>query len=531
MPFADPSMILNSPLLWSLVALQIAMGGFDIIFHHELTERLAWKENAAEELKLHAARNLFYAVLFTLFAWVQPHGAFALAVMAILAAEIVITLKDFVEEDRTRLLPPTERVLHTLLAINYGAILVLVMPLLAVWSGAATALVPTSYGFGSLVLTVAGLGCLVLALRDVFTSRRARGFKAASPIALGDVLAEHQHVLVTGGTGFVGRRLVQSLVAAGHDVTVLTRDLAHANGLAAPVRLVTSLDQISRDAWIDAIVDLAGESVAGGLWTAARKREIVMSRLRMSRDVNRFAARLLVPPRVIVTASAVGAYGLTGDEVLRETDTGATPRAFTRRVCEARERMASRAARLGVRVVALRIGLVLDRDGGILSRMVPPFDLGLGGRIGSGRQWMSWIAMPDLVRLIAFTLATPSLDGPVNATAPEPVRNADFAKALGRALNRPAALPVPGWLLDTALGDFARELFLGGQRVVPAKAVAAGFRFQAREIDAGLAAALRLGRVLEGLPAPTGAAERLVMQPVIPLIRGHGLHPDGGGGI
>ena len=118
MPFPDPLLALQSPLLWSLVALQIAMGGFDVIFHHELTERLAWKENAARELKLHAARNMFYAVLFSLFAWVQPHGAFAVTMIVILAAEVIITLKDFVEEDRTRLLPPTERVLHTLLAIN-----------------------------------------------------------------------------------------------------------------------------------------------------------------------------------------------------------------------------------------------------------------------------------------------------------------------------------------------------------------------------------------------------------------------------
>ena len=515
MPLFDPSAVLESSLLWGLVALQIAMGGFDIIFHHELTERLAWRDNAAHELKLHGLRNLFYAVLFSLFAWVQPHGVFAFAVMAILAGEIVITLKDFVEEDRTRLLPPTERVLHTLLAINYGAILVLIMPVLAAWAQLNTALEAVSYGLGSAILTVAGAGCLLLALRDFSTSRRARRFLPEMPVDLGADFDRPQHVLITGGTGLIGRRLVQSLTAAGHDVTVLTRDVARAKGLVAPVRLVTDLDQIDRNAWIDAIVDLAGEPVAGGLWTRSRRREILLSRLEMSRTVNRFAARLLVPPRVIVTASAIGAYGLTGDERLSEGDTGATPRAFTRRVCEARERMAMRAERLGIRVVRLRIGLVLDRDGGLLSRLVAPFDLGLGGRIGSGRQWMSWIALPDLVRLIAFVIKTPELAGPVNATAPSPVRNSEFAMALGRILNRPAVLPLPGLLLELALGDFARELFLGGQRVLPTRVTAAGFRFRTPKIEAGLAAGLRLAPALKHPVAATHRSGPAAAEPAM----------------
>lgn len=512
MPLAETPAILQSSLLWSLVALQIAMGGFDIVVHHELSERLAWKENAARELKLHALRNLFYAVLFVLFAWVQPHGMWSVVVMAILVAEVVITLKDFVEEDRTRLLPASERVLHTLLAINYGAILVLVVPVLAAWAGLANGFAVVSYGLGSLVLTASGVGCLVLALRDLSTSRRAARLVPAGPVPLADVLGEHMRVLVTGGTGFIGRRLVESLIAEGHEVTVLTRALGRASELGAPVRLITALSQVGSAEHFDAIVDLAGEPVAGGLWTSARRREIVVSRLRMSLAVDRLVARLYSKPRVIVTASAIGAYGLTGDEVLSEMDAGATPRAFTKRVCLARERVAKNAARHGVRVVALRIGLVLDRDGGLLSRMVPAFDLGLGGRIGSGQQWMSWIAMPDLVRLIAFVLATPELSGPVNGTAPVPARNKEYATALGRVLHRPVVLPVPSRLLEALLGDFARELFLGGQRVRPVRAEAAGFRFQAREIGDGLSAALRLapiGQSGAGADLPGAAKSRI----------------------
>ncbi|MCH9807757.1 MAG: TIGR01777 family oxidoreductase [Alphaproteobacteria bacterium] len=484
--------ILESPLLWTLLALQIAMGGFDVVFHHELTERLAWKTNAANELRLHAWRNVFYGFLFTLFAWVQPHGLIAVALIGILLVEIIITLWDFVEEDRTRALPASERVLHTLLAINYGAILALVLPLLVVWSGQPTSIELVSYGWGSAILTIAGLGCTLFAVRDFFTSARARGFVAAAPEPVGDFLDDSHQVLVTGGSGFVGRHLVSSLVAGGHDVTVLTRDTKAAAGLPAPVRLVTSLEQIDRKDHFSAVVDLAGEPVAGGLWTTARKREIMLSRLRMSRSINQLIERLETKPTVLITASAIGAYGITGDEILTEADAGSLGPAFTRRVCRARERVAFRARGQGVRVVGLRIGLVLDRDGGFLANMIPAFDLGLGGPIGNGGHWMSWIALPDLVRLIAFSIATPQLQGAINATAPEPVRNADFAAALGRALYRPAILPVPGWPLEIALGDFARELLLGGQRVVPEKAMAAGFKFRAPSIDQGLELALRL---------------------------------------
>ncbi|MEO1205083.1 MAG: TIGR01777 family oxidoreductase [Pseudomonadota bacterium] len=494
--------ILQSPLLWTLIALQIAMGGFDVIFHHELTERLAWKDNASGELRLHAWRNVFYGFLFTFFAWVQPHGAIAIAVLIILVVEIIITLWDFVEEDQTRKLPPTERVLHTLLAINYGAILALVMPLLVMWAGQPTGVDVVSYGFGSLILTLAGIGCIGFAIRDTFTSRRAARFQPSSPAALAGILHGKRSVLITGGTGLVGKSLADSLIASGHDVTVLTRDMAKVTGLNAPVRMITSLEQVESTTAIDAIVDLAGEPVAGGLWTRARKREILLSRLHMSRRVNALVARLEKKPEVVISASAVGAYGLTGDDILTEADAApgydhnapSTRRArvFTHRVCLAREEEAAKVRAQGVRFVALRIGLVLDRDGGLLSRMVPAFDLGLGGPIGDGQQWMSWIALPDLVRLIAFAIQSDELDGAVNATAPTPVRNATFAKSLGTVLHRPAILPVPGWPLETVLGDFARELLLGGQRVVPLKVTSAGFSFQANTINSGLRLALRL---------------------------------------
>jgi len=191
---------------------------------------------------------------------------------------------------------------------------------------------------------------------------------------------------------------------------------------------------------------------------------------------------------VLISGSAIGWYGLWQDEVLTEFDGG--KRCFSHRVCEAWERATKRAERLGTRVVRLRIGLVLGTEGGMLANLLNPFEYGLGGPIGSGRQWWSWIERDDLVRLIAHAIATPSLSGPVNATAPEPVRNADFARALGRALHRPAFLAVPAAPLRLAAGDLAEELLLGGQRVIPEKALKSGFVFRYPGLAAAFAAIL-----------------------------------------
>ena len=482
-----------SPLLWTLVALQIAMGGFDVIVHHELTERLAWKPNAGRELKLHAWRNVFYAVLFASFAVMRPTGFVAGVLIALMAVEIVITLWDFVEEDMTRKLPPSERCLHTLLAINYGAILALIGPEIVRWAALPSGIERADYGPGSVILILASAGVALFALRDFYTSRRAFRLGAVPEAAIGDILGERRHILVTGGTGFVGSALVVSLVKSGHDVTVLTRSVAHAGHLATPVRLVTSLDAVAAGERFDAIVNLAGAPIAGWLWTKAYRREIVASRLRTIDALRRLIARLETKPAVVIGASAVGFYGDCGDEILTEADGRGAKTTFSQRSCAIVERGMGTLAAPGVRIVNLRIGLVLGRDGGLLGRMLPAFDLALGGPIGSGQQWMIWIALPDLVQLIAFAIANPELDGAVNATAPVPVCNRDFAAALGHALGRPAILPLPALPLRMALGDFAVELLLTGQRVLPAKAEAAGFRFTYREIGPALAAAAGRG--------------------------------------
>jgi uncharacterized protein (TIGR01777 family) len=473
-------------LIWTLVFLQVAMGGFDTLYHHELTERLAWRPSQAGELRLHGVRNLSYAVMLLALGWSQPRGGAAVALVALMLGELAITLWDFVEEDRTRKLPATERITHTLLTLNYGVVLALVIPRLAGWASSPTAIAPTSYGVWSWLCIAAALGVVVMGLRDLAAARRTARIVAGDPVPLVQALKPRQSILVTGATGLIGGRLVAALVGAGHEVTVLTRARASAAHLPAPIRIVTALDQISGDTRLDAIVNLAGEPISDGLWTAAKRRRIVRSRLKVTRAVVRLIARLGHRPAVLVSGSAIGWYGLRGDEVLDETADGLD--CFSRTICVRWERAAARAETLGVRVVRLRIGLVLAVEGGMLSRMLTPFEFGLGGPFGAGRHWMSWIHLDDVVRLIAHAIATPGLAGPLNGTAPEPVRNAAFTAALGRALARPAILPAPAAPLRLALGAFADELLLRGQRVVPAAALGSGFRFAYPTLDGALGA-------------------------------------------
>ncbi|MCB9946995.1 MAG: TIGR01777 family protein [Rhodospirillaceae bacterium] len=471
--------------VFALVIIQALLGAFDILFHHEATERLPWRPGAARELALHATRNVLYAVVFASLGWVAWQGALAWAFGAVIAVEIVITLWDFVEEDRTRPLPPGERVLHGILAINYGAFLAVFAPHLWAWAAAPTGFAWQDHGAFGWVMAAFAIGVLPFGLRDALASRRVRRLVArpAAPLAAG--LPDGRKVLITGATGFVGARLVEALVAAGHHVTVLTRRADKARTLAQPVTVVTSLDDIPAAATFDAIVNLAGESIAAGRWSAGRRARILRSRVGTTMGLVALIGRLERKPAVLVSASAIGVYGNGGERKLDET---APPRpSFTHEVCAAWEAEAVRAAAFGVRVVALRIGLVLDRDGGALARLLLPFEFGLGGPMGRGGQWMSWIHRDDLVRAICHAIADAELDGPVNAVTTDPVRNAEFAEALGRALGRPAALRLPAAVIRAAFGQMGEELFLASQRVVPARLADRGFVCRYPRIDAALA--------------------------------------------
>jgi uncharacterized protein (TIGR01777 family) len=251
------------------------------------------------------------------------------------------------------------------------------------------------------------------------------------------------------------------------------------------VHLASSLNEIPDDAVFDGIVNLAGEPIGDGPWTRRRRLRILLSRLRTTRRVVRLIARLHHRPGVLVSGSAVGWYGAWDATPLSEDSAAHT--GFSHKVCAAWEREAAQAAQLGTRTVLLRTGLVLDRDGGMLARMAPAFRLGLGAGLGSGDQFMSWVHRDDLVRLIVHALAAPEVTGPLNGTAPTPVTNRAFTRALAKALHRPALLRVPAVALRLMLGDMAEELLLSGQRVLPEAALRQGFRFRHEDLDQALA--------------------------------------------
>ncbi len=293
------------------------------------------------------------------------------------------------------------------------------------------------------------------------------------------------NILITGGRGFIGRALSRELGGAGHNVVVTTRRRAFsANELTwNPPELIPP-DTLSG---FDAVVNLAGEPVAPGRWTGERKKRILSSRIDTTRALVQSMQQAEKRPGVLVSASAVGYYGPRNDEyVSEETPPGS---GFLADVCVKWEAEALRAEALNVRVVTVRIGAVLGAEGGALPRMILPFKLFLGGPIGSGRQWFSWIHIDDVAGIIRFALENNPVSGPVNATAPTPVTNRDFSSALGRALHRPSCLPVPGFMVRLIFGEMG-EMLLTGQRVLPAGALKAGYRFKYADLHDALKAIL-----------------------------------------
>jgi uncharacterized protein (TIGR01777 family) len=471
-------------VFFTLITIQALLGALDNLWHHEITERLPAKRAAATELSLHAAREFLYAFVFVALAWYEWRGAWALLVAGVLLVEIVITITDFIVEDRTRRLPPSERVLHAVLALNYGVALAVLAPILLAWWSLPSEIVSVGYGAFSWMLALFSVGAFAWSVRNsvaVLRHRRPQEW-VRNPIVAGT--NSSRSVLISGATGFVGGHLVRKLIARGDVVTVVTRDADRALDRFGPhVRTVTSLDALGADEHIDAIVNLAGAPILGLPWTRRRRQVLLDSRVSTTRALVNLCARLDKSPRIFVTASAIGYYGVRGDERLDEQ---ATPQQiFQSELCQRWEEATIGAEALGARVVKLRFGLVLGRDGGALPSLAMPVRLGLGAVIGAGKQWVSWIHIDDLVRLIEFALDKPSLRGPVNAVAPHAATHLQVQRALARTLRRPMWMRVPAFVVRIALGEMA-QLLVDGQRVVPRRALASGFSFRHADLIGAL---------------------------------------------
>jgi uncharacterized protein (TIGR01777 family) len=299
-------------------------------------------------------------------------------------------------------------------------------------------------------------------------------------------------IVIAGGTGFLGSPLAEVYAEESHDVRVLTRALQPGESRHDPG---TGVPGVTRVGWrpdaqsgpwaaaidgADAVINLAGESIGGRRWTPQRKAVLGESRTIPTRSLVAAIASVTQPPRVFISGSAVGYYGPSGDDVKTEDSPAGAD--LLAHICEDWEAEAVRAAP-NTRVVLLRTGVVLERSGGALAKMIPPFRLFAGGPMGSGRQYLSWIHRIDWIEMVRWIVETPSVSGPVNATSPEPVTNREFARALGRALHRPSLVPAPAFALRLLLGEMAGPLVLEGQRVIPARAKALGFHYRYPDID------------------------------------------------
>jgi len=295
--------------------------------------------------------------------------------------------------------------------------------------------------------------------------------------------ADRMKVLVSGSTGLVGSALVPLLSSQGLSVVRLARSSAPGSSAISWDPAAGRLDPVALEG-IDAVVHLAGENVASGRWNAKRKLRILDSRVQGTRLLSETIARLERPPKTLVCASAVGYYGDRGQELLDEQSPPGGD--FLSDVCHHWEAAAEPARQAGIRVVHCRFGVVLSAAGGALKKMLPPFRMGLGGRLGSGRQYMSWIALDDAIGAIYHALMTDSLAGPVNAATPEAVTNLEFTKVLGRVLSRPTIFPVPAAALRLLLGQMADEMLLSSIRVRPARLLESGYKFREPDLEPAL---------------------------------------------
>ena len=290
------------------------------------------------------------------------------------------------------------------------------------------------------------------------------------------------NLLITGGTGFIGSALCARLIKDNHNITVLSRT---PEKITSPINAIATIEQLTDEAEFDIVINLAGEPIANKRWSHQQKQRMLDSRLNTTQQLIALLTKVKNKPNLFISGSALGYYG-TGKTNMPMDEKSAADRSFSSQLCQQWEAVARQAEALGIRTCLLRTGIVLGRGGGALSKMLLPFKMGLGGRIGDGKQWMSWIHLDDLVGIILYCIAHDTLFGAINGTSPNPVTNQTFTKTLGTVLNRPTIFAIPEIILKLLMGQMAEELLLSGKRVLPIKISAAGYNFQYENLEEAL---------------------------------------------
>ncbi len=467
-------------LMINLMIAQVLMGAFDTIYHHELKVALPQSRGASLELSIHALRAVLYSIVFIGLAWYQWGGYWVWLLVSIVLVEVVLTLWDFVIEDETRLLPKSERITHTLLAINGGAVFVLLATELPQWLVMPTAFYDIDYGWRSWFLTAGAIGVAISGIRDGFAAWAVQRLQ----LNLGLELGHHRRLLVSGGTGFIGSALIHELLLASHDVTVISRHpVAAAVQFQGKVRAVRSTRELDASEKFDVIINLAGAPVVGLPWSLKRKKIITESRINVSNDLMDFVKRSQQKPALWVQASAIGYYGTDSQQSYDESSPAG--QGFAAELCHQWEAVVSELDALSIRRVTLRFGLVFGRSGGSLPMMLLSYKFGMGAVIGNGKQHMGWIHIEDLLRLIALAISDESMHGTYNAVAPDCPTYRQFSQAVAHMLHRPLWLAIPANFLKALLGEMA-SMFVDGPRIVPGRLKLKNFEYRFPDLRSAL---------------------------------------------
>lgn len=462
-----------------LMAAQGVLGAFDTLYHHELKVALPQQTSAQTELTIHGLRSVIYSVLFIGLAFWQWHGLWAVVLIALFSIEIGLTLWDFVEEDRSRLLPASERITHTLLAVNGGAFLILLTVVAQQWWQQPSAWVFNSYGALSVFLVICGIGVAVSGLRDTWAAKTLKQINGQPPIML-PIANTMQHVLITGATGFIGQALVKALLTNHQQVTVLTRQPQAAAWLFKGKVRCINYSELNTLPPVDVVINLAGARILGMPWTQKRRAILRNSRVALTTQLVQWMAQTPYKPKLFFSASAVGYYGIQALEDRSALIERSPPQnIFMSQLCQEWEQAAQAATQYGVKVVIMRFGMVLG-FGGALPMMLLPVYWGIGGRLGSGQQYLPWIHLQDLLGAIAHfwqssaNLSTLTI---ANFVAPERVTQHQFVQTAANLVHRPVWFNTPAVLVRRLLGEQS-DILLQGQGAIPQQLLDSGFKFE-----------------------------------------------------